>query len=141
MGSEEDSLVLPEQVTAHEQFVRALQHEGVPCASPGCPGPVETSDVSQVGDRMKTFAVRCQRCGWQARLTGREALTPPWEDAALLSMADEHLMHQQATCPSDGTPVVFTSLPNPRRRARYRLSCFYCGRQAEMDWPPPESRR
>ena len=43
-------------------------------------------------------------------------------------------------CPNDGTPVVFTSLPNPRRKGRYRLSCYYCGRQAEMDWPPPEAR-
>lgn len=48
---------------------------------------------------------------------------------------------QQPTCPRDGTPVVFTSLPNPRRRARYRVACYYCGRQVEMDWPPPESRR
>jgi hypothetical protein len=56
-------------------------------------------------------------------------------------MADEHLMHQQPTCPFDETPVVFHSLPNPRRRARYRLACFFCGRQADMDWPPPESRR
>ena len=55
-------------------------------------------------------------------------------------MADEHLMHQQPICPYDRTPVVFTSLQNPRRKARYRLSCFYCGRQAEIDWPPPRGR-
>ena len=42
---------------------------------------------------------------------------------------------------AEKSDVVFTSLPNPRRRARYRISCFYCGRQAEMDWPPPEAKR
>ncbi|MGH7205334.1 MAG: hypothetical protein ACREI2_03885 [Nitrospiraceae bacterium] len=131
----------PEEQQAHQQFVRALQHEPMPCRTSGCPGPVEMSDVSQLRDRVKTFEVRCQQCGRQDRFTGVEQLTPPWDEASLLVMADEHLMHQQPSCPCDGTPVVFTSLPNPRRRARYRVSCFYCGRQAEMDWPPAESRR
>ena len=125
----------------NQQFVRALQHEPVSCATPGCPGPVETRDLSQLHDRVKTFELKCEKCGKEDRLTGREQLTPPWEEEDLLDMAYEHLMHQPAFCPSDGTPVVFTSMPNPRRKARYRLSCFYCGRQAEMDWPPPESRR
>jgi len=129
------------QQVAHREFIRALQHEPIACRRTGCPGPVEVTDLSQVRDRVKTFALRCQRCGWEDRLTGREEPVPPWDDAALLIMADEHLMHQQPSCPFDETPVVFTSLPNPRRRARYRLSCFYCGRQAEMDWPPSESRR
>jgi hypothetical protein len=75
------------------------------------------------------------------QLNGKQQLAPQWDDASLLMMADEHLMHQQPLCPFDETPVVFTSLPNPRRRARYRISCFYCGRQAEMDWPPPEAKR
>ena len=131
----------PEEQLAHQQFVRALQHEPILCRTSRCPGPVETSDVSQLRDRVKTFEVRCQQCGWQDRLTGVEQLTPPWDEASLLVMADQHLMHQPPNCPCDSTPVVFTSLPNPRRRARYRVSCFYCGRQAEMDWPPPESRR
>ncbi len=125
----------------HQRFIQTLQHEPVPCNKNGCPGPVETTDLSQVRDRIKQFALVCQTCGWTARLGGREELDPPWDDASLLVMADEHLLHQQPLCPCDGTPVVFTSLPNPRRRARYRLSCFYCGRQAEMDWPPGESRR
>ncbi|MEK6617583.1 MAG: hypothetical protein AABY90_02705 [Nitrospirota bacterium] len=125
----------------HQQFMNALQREAVPCGNPGCAGPVETSDVSQLHDRVKTFALRCRRCGWRTRLAGLEQVTPPWDEASLLVMADEHLMHQQPNCPYDGTPVVFTSLPNPRRRARYRLSCFYCGRHAEMDWPPLEARR
>src|SRR3989454_5307419 len=51
------------------------------------------------------------------------------------------LFRSPAFCPFDHTPIVFISLPNPRRKARYRLACFYCGRQAEMDWPPPEARR
>jgi hypothetical protein len=102
---------------------------------------VDVTDLSRHDDRVKVFGLHCPRCHWEGRLTGREALTSPWDEAALLVMADEHLMHQQPSCPHDGTPVVFTSLPNPRRQARYRLSCYYCGRQAEMDWPPPESRR
>jgi len=125
----------------HQQFVKALQHEPVPCGTAGCPGPVEASDLSALVDRVKTFAVRCQRCGWQTHLKGSNEPFPPWDDGALLTMANEHLLHQQPNCPHDGTPVIFTSLPNPRRGARYRLSCFYCGRQAEMDWPPGESRR
>jgi hypothetical protein len=32
-------------------------------------------------------------------------------------------------------------MPNPRRKARYRLSCFYCGRHAELNWPPAEAKR
>jgi hypothetical protein len=132
---------MPLQSSTHQLFVRALQHEPVPCATPGCSGPVDATDLSRFQDRVKTFQLRCEQCGWQSRLSGREEVSPPWDDASLLMMADEHLMHQQPSCPYDGTPVVFTSLPNPRRRARYRISCFYCGRQAEMDWPPPESRR
>ena len=125
----------------HAQFLKALQGESIACATPGCPGPVETHDLSLLHDRVKTFESTCERCGRQDRVTGREELSPPWDEDSLLEMAYEHLMHQPALCPSDGTPVVFTSLPNPRRKGRYRLSCFYCGRQAEMDWPPPESRR
>jgi len=139
LGGEEG--VTADQRVIHQQFVGALQREAVPCGRPGCPGPVEVSDLSQPHDRVKTFALRCQRCGWQTRVSGLEQVTPPWDEASLLVMADEHLMHQQPNCPYDGTPVVFTSLPNPRRRARYRISCFYCGRHAEMDWPPAEARR
>ncbi|HEX2056326.1 MAG TPA: hypothetical protein VHF07_07520 [Nitrospiraceae bacterium] len=134
-------MVPADEKTIHQLFVRALQHEPVACGQPGCPGPVDTVDLSQTRDRLKTFDVRCRRCGWHAQLKGREQVVPPWDEASLLMMADEHLMHQQPACPFDDTPVVFTSLPNPRRRARYRLSCFYCGRQAEMDWPPPEAKR
>ncbi|MBI5854489.1 MAG: hypothetical protein HZB35_04520 [Nitrospirae bacterium] len=128
-------------LSTHDLFVRALQHEPLPCSRPQCPGPVQATDASQVHDRVKRFHLHCERCGHDSEMTGREQLTPPWDDAAMLTMADEHLMHQQPTCPFDGTPVVFHSLPNPRRRARYRLACFFCGRQADMDWPPSESRR
>ena len=124
-----------------DRFIKALQHEPITCATPGCPGPVETTDLSHLRDRVKTFELACRQCGRHDRVGGKESTMPPWDDTALLAMADEHLMHQQPICPHDGTPVVFTSLPNPRRKARYRLSCFYCGRQAEMDWPPAESRR
>jgi hypothetical protein len=132
---------MAEDQIAHRQFVLALQQEHVPCGVAGCLGPVETLDLSQLHDRIKTFSLTCQRCGWHRQLTGRASSVPTWDNASLLAMADEHLMHQQPYCPHDDTPVIFTSLPNPRRKARYRLSCFYCGRQAEMDWPPPESRQ
>jgi hypothetical protein len=134
-------MVPAEEKAIHRQFVSALQHEPVGCGQPGCPGPVDIVDLSHTRDRLKAFDARCRQCGWHARLAGKEQLLPPWDEALLLMMADEHLMHQQPACPFDDTPVVFTSLPNPRRRARYRLSCFYCGRQADMDWPPPEAKR
>lgn len=127
--------------SAQQRFVSALQHEPIACDKAGCQDPVEVLDLSQTRDRIKTFELTCLKCGWQTRLTGVEALDPRWDEASLLVMADEHLMHQQPTCPNDGIPVIFTSLPNPRRKARYRVSCFYCGRQADMDWPPPEARR
>jgi ribosomal protein S27AE len=123
------------------RFVKALQHEHLVCEAPKCGERVEIVDLSQSYDRVKTFQLTCPRCGRLERVTGKLAPDPPWDNAALLEMAEEHILHQQPLCPNDGTPVVFTSLTNPRRRARYRLSCFYCGRQAEMDWPPPEARR
>lgn len=125
----------------HLRFMKALQHEPLWCGNAGCPGSVDVIDLAQLRDRIRSFDATCSQCGWHRRLTGRESLSPPWDDASLLAMADEHLMHQQPICPFDETPVIFTSLPNPRRKARYRLSCFYCGRQAEMDWPPSESKR
>ncbi|TAL12037.1 MAG: hypothetical protein EPO02_02735 [Nitrospirae bacterium] len=124
----------------HQRFIQALQYEPIACERAGCPGPVLVTDLSQFRDRVKSFDLACERCGWRDRVTGREASGPPWDDTALLDLAYEHLMHQQPVCPHDGTPVVFTSLPNPRRKGRYRLSCFYCGRQAEMDWPPSEAK-
>ena len=42
---------------------------------------------------------------------------------------------------ADDTPITFISMPNPRRKARYRLLCYYCGRHTEMNWPPPEAKR
>ena len=124
-----------------ERFIKALQHDHLACGAAGCGERVQIVDLSQSYDRVKTFRLTCPRCGWLGRVAGKESLEPPWDNAALLEMAEEHLLHQQPLCPNDGTPVVFTSLPNPRRRARYRVSCFYCGRQAEMDWPPVEARR
>ncbi len=138
-GTIESPMSMSEPIR-QQQFVKALQHEPIACGRAGCPGPVQTTDLSHLPDRVKVFELRCERCGWQDRLAGREELEPPWDETALLDLAYEHLMHQQPVCPRDGTPVVFISLPNPRRKGRYRLSCFYCGRQAEMDWPPPEAR-
>lgn len=125
----------------HADFVKALQHEPVLCRAAGCGGLLDVTDLSQAQARVKTFGLTCPRCAWKEQLTGQESLVPPWDEASLLLMADEHLMHQQPICPFDDTPVVFVSLPNPRRKARYRLCCYYCGRQTELDWPPAESRR
>lgn len=125
---------------AHHRFVLALQHEPVACGRPGCPGPVEVLDTSRLQDRVKSFSFACTCCNWNERTGGTITLTPPWDEAAVLMMAEAHLLHEQPSCPFDNTPIVFTSLPNPRRKARYRLSCFYCGRQAEMDWPPRQAR-
>lgn len=125
----------------HHRFVQALQHEVLECQQPNCGARMQLVDVSHPKDVVKSFEATCTQCGFKERVTGKEERTPEWEDASLLEMADEHLLHQQPECPFDHTPVVFTSLPNPRRKARYRLSCYYCGRQATMDWPPSESKR
>jgi hypothetical protein len=102
---------------------------------------MHSTDLSQPKDRIKTYEAECERCGGKERLSGAETLTPPWDDASITMMAEVHLLHDQPSCPFDNTPITFTSMPNPRRKARYRLSCFYCGRQAEMNWPPPEAKR
>lgn len=133
--------MLTSQDQAHRLFVKAIQHEHISCGRDGCPGPVEAIDQSQTRDRVKTFEFHCESCGWHRSVTGQEQLNPPWDNAALELMADEHLLHQQPVCPFDDTPVVFISMPNPRRKAKYRVACFYCGRQTEMDWPPPETKR
>ena len=134
-------MIPSDQQQTHRLFVKALQHGPISCETASCPGPVETVDQSQTRDRVKSYDIRCECCGWHTRVTGREQVAPPWENASLELMADEHLMHQQPVCPFDDTPVVFISMPNPRRKAKYRLACFYCGRQTEMEWPPPESKR
>ena len=134
-------LVSPDEQSNRVFFLRALQKDPLQCMRPECGGAVASEDLSQLHDRVKTFELRCERCDWRDRVTGREQLTPPWDETVLLDMAYEHLMHQPAVCPHDDMTIVFTSLPNPRRQARYRVSCYYCGRQAELVWPPQESRR
>src|SRR5687768_7349439 len=89
----EDRVIPIDQKVSHQQFVSALQHEPLACERNGCPGPVEIIDVSHMRDRIKTFEARCQQCGWHRRLTGQEQLTPVWDEASLLMMADDHLMH------------------------------------------------
>ena len=111
--------MLSDQQRSHQVFVKALQHEVITCERTGCPGPVEIIDQSQTRDRVKTFEVHCEKCGWKRTVTGAEQLNPPWDNASLELMADEHLMHQQPVCPFDDTPVVFISMPNPRRSSRW----------------------
>lgn len=126
---------------AHRRFVQALQHEPLTCSQPGCGGQMSVADLSTHLAPIKTYEAECGRCHAKEHLTGNEQTTPPWDLASITMMAEVHLLHEQPTCPYDDTPITFTSMPNPRRKARYRLSCFYCGRYTEMNWPPPEAKR
>ena len=126
---------------AHRRFVQALQHEHLVCIKPDCGGPMDVVDLTPHHAHIKTYEATCERCGATEQITGQEQSSPPWDIASITMMAEVHLLHDQPACPFDGTPITFTSMPNPRRKARYRLSCFYCGRHSEMNWPPPEAKR
>jgi hypothetical protein len=122
-------------------FVQALHKQAVSCKIPSCQGPVAVEDISRKDDHVKTFAFQCETCGWRTILTGEREVHPPWDEGSLMEITEEHLLHLEPVCPYDLAPVHFQSLPNPRRRARYRISCYYCGRQEELDWPPEEAKR
>ena len=126
---------------AHGRFVKALQHEHLTCARPECGGAMDVADHTPHDAHIKTYEAECERCHVKEHIAGVEQTSPPWDVASFTMMAELHLLHEQPICPFDDTPITFTSMPNPRRKARYRLSCFYCGRHAEMNWPPPESKR
>jgi len=125
---------------APETFIKALQHAPIPCQTPSCPGQVDCTEVSHHQDRVKSFHVQCALCGWEKQVRGCEESGRPWESAELEAIIDEHLLHLQPVCPHDSAPIVFTSLPNPRRKARYRIACYFCGCQVEVDWPPPQTK-
>ena len=127
-------------MAAPDLFIKAVQHEPITCPASNCAGYVECIDVSQAHDRIKTFHLHCLICGREENIQGHEDHGIPWNEAELQAIIDEHLLHLQPICPFDQSPVIFTSLPNPRRRARYRIACYYCGRRVEMDWPPQESK-
>jgi hypothetical protein len=129
----------PEQ-EKRRRFVQALQHEHVTCTKPGCEGAMDVVDLTPHRARIKTYEAECDRCHQREQIAGQEQTQPPWDVASITMMAEAHLLHDQPTCPFDDVPITFTSLPNPRRKARYRLSCYYCGRQTEMNWPPPEAK-
>lgn len=101
---------------------------------------MDVTDVTPHHARIKTYEAVCTRCQTAEKITGRERTSPGWDVASITLMAEAHLLHDQPSCPMDDTPITFTSLPNPRRKGRYRLSCYYCGRHTEMNWPPPEAR-
>src|SRR2546426_2446533 len=82
----------PEQALRHLEFVKALQHEAIPCGRSGCPGPVQATDLSQLHERVKTFQFTCERCGWQDRVVGRQDLSPPWD------RSEEHTSELQSPC-------------------------------------------
>ena len=126
---------------AHGRFVQALQHEHLTCAQSGCGGAMDVADHTPHNGRIKSYEAKCERCHATETITGVEQASPSWDIASITMMAEVHLLHEQPTCPFDDTPITFISLPNPRRKARYRLLCFYCGRHTEMNWPPPEAKR
>ena len=109
----------------HHRFVQALQHEHLTCVKDGCGGPMTVTDMTP----------------HHARIAGHEQTSPSWDVASITMMAEVHLLHDQPICPFDDTPITFISMPNPRRKARYRLLCYFCGRHTEMNWPPPEAKR
>jgi hypothetical protein len=125
----------------HRRFVQALQHEHLTCIEQGCGGPMDVADLTPHSARVKTYEAICERCHTVEKITGKEEHSPPWDVASITMMAEVHLLHEQPNCPYDDTPITFISLPNPRRKARYRLHCYYCGRHTEMNWPPPEAKR
>ena len=131
---------MPKTTKAPTPFLQALHHASVQCVTSNCPGSVTVVDLSQREDRVKTFSFQCDRCSWNEEISGELEVDPPWDEAALIEITEEHLLHLEPVCPHDQAPVHFQSLPNPRRKARYRISCQYCGRQAELEWPPAESK-
>ena len=103
--------------TAQGRFVQALQHEHLTCAIPGCGGPMDVTDHTPHLARIKTYEAKCQLCHTKEPIAGKEEPTPPWDGASITMMAEVHLLHEQPTCPFDDTPITFTSMPNPRRKA------------------------
>jgi hypothetical protein len=102
---------------------------------------MSVTDMTPHHARVKTYEAECERCHHKEHIDGSEQTSPPWDIASITMMAEVHLLHDQPTCPFDDTPITFISMPNPRRKARYRLLCYYCGRHTEMNWPPPEAKR
>lgn len=122
------------------RFVQALQHEHVTCAKPGCGGAMEVADHTPHSARIKSYEAICERCHTVEKIIGKEEHLPSWDVGSITLMAEMHLLHEQPTCPNDDTPITFISLPNPHRKARYCLQCYYCGRHTEMNWPPREAK-
>jgi hypothetical protein len=122
-------------------FIQALHKRTIACPTPRCGGLLAVEEVTRPADRVKSFELRCEHCDWRDTITGEMQVDPPWDEGSLMEITEEHLLHLEPVCPYDLAPVDFHSLPNPRRRARYRISCFFCGRQVELDWPPEEAKR
>lgn len=140
-GKEGTPMKSDQEREAHRRFVQALQHEHLTCAKPGCGGPMDVVDHTLHTAKIKTYEATCEQCHTVEHITGKETHQPAWDDASITLMAEAHLLHDQPICPFDETPITFVSLPNPRRKGRYRLLCYYCGRHTEMNWPPPEAKR
>ncbi|GJL65292.1 MAG: hypothetical protein NPIRA05_02630 [Nitrospirales bacterium] len=127
-------------MNAPSAFIQALHKASVTCRTPDCQGAVTVVDLTHRHDLVKTFSFHCDRCNWKEEIPGALQTDPPWDEAALIEITEEHLLHLEPVCPHDNAPVHFHSLPNPRRKARYQISCHYCGRQAELEWPPAEAK-
>ncbi len=125
---------------APSAFIQALHKASVKCVTPECSGAVTVVDCSSRHDIVKTFHFQCDSCDWNEEISGERQVDPPWDEAELIEITEEHLLHLEPVCPHDQAPVHFQSLPNPRRKARYQISCYYCGRQADLEWPPAEAK-
>lgn len=126
---------------APKTFIRALKKQSISCSRKNCSGMALIEELSQSTDRVKTFSLQCEQCGHQDIIRGNMAVEPPWDEGSMMEIMEEHLLHLEPVCPYDHSPLHFHSLPNPRRKAKYRVSCFYCGREEVIDWPPEEAKR
>ncbi len=126
---------------APKTFIQALKKHPIACSVPGCQGSSMVEELSQSTDRVKSFSLHCEECGHQEMLQGNAQYEPPWDEGSMMEIMEEHLLHLEPVCPYDHSPLHFHSLPNPRRKAKYRITCFFCGREEVIDWPPEEAKR
>lgn len=68
-------------MAAPETFIKALQRESITCPRTACRGHVECTDVSSPQDRVKTYQLRCDACGWEDGVRGSDESAVPWDEA------------------------------------------------------------
>lgn len=73
-------------MAAPETFIKALQRESITCPRTACRGHVECTDVSSPQDRVKTYQLRCDACGWEDGVRGSDESAVPWDKAIPASL-------------------------------------------------------